>query len=72
MITNGVHKRADALRLADPVAPQGLKNAQKGLLPDIVNGLTSVLARAKLDQNQFAEITVEVLLCCRIAARQAF
>ena len=72
VVADGVDKRADALRLANAVPAQRLKDPEKGLLADVVDGAAGILPRTQLDENQLAEVLVKMLFGGCIAGREAF
>src|SRR5690348_1752044 len=68
VVADGVHKRAQTLRLTNPAfAAQSGKNAGKGLLPHILDRMRRRQARTKLELNQFAEIRNEMFLRAKVS-----
>src|SRR5579864_6897039 len=67
VIANGVHERAEALRMIDISVPENAEDASERLLADIFDIFARVEAFARLEPNQFAEIGKEVLLRVGIA-----
>jgi hypothetical protein len=67
VVAHGIHEGAKTFGLADFSAAQRDEDSGEGFLPDVLNSLRRIQARAQLELNQLAEVRHEMFLRSKIS-----